>query len=134
VGGRRRARRKSTLRRSAGLRRKSPLHSGAAPRRRRPIAREGVRGRARRRVWAVITRLAIEAAGGACQMAVPGVCTRRAVTGHHRLPRARGGPDTIDNCVACCHACHRYVTDHPSWAYERGFTLRRAGGEGGPRG
>jgi len=35
---------------------------------------------------------------------------------HHILSRAHGGADTLDNLLACCHACHEIIDGRrPMW-------------------
>ena len=36
---------------------------------------------------------------------------------HHLLPRAKGGPDTLDNLITLCDLCHAVVTRrwHKPW-------------------
>lgn len=56
-----------------------------------------------------------------CEIAHPGVCTGRAEHRHHVVLQSqggRGGP-TLDVCVAD----HRYVHEHPEWAYAHGFLM-----------
>jgi 5-methylcytosine-specific restriction endonuclease McrA len=47
---------------------------------------------------------------------------RRATEVHEVLSRARGG-DILnrDNCVALCHYCHRFITEHPRLAADEGW-------------
>lgn len=48
---------------------------------------------------------------------------------HEPLTRARGGrTDDIENMLAVCWACHRWIHDNPREATERGF-LRSAYGQ-----
>jgi 5-methylcytosine-specific restriction endonuclease McrA len=44
--------------------------------------------------------------------------------GHHRLLRAQGGPDIIENCMLLCAACHRRVHESPELSYEQGWMIR----------
>lgn len=50
-------------------------------------------------------------------------CYRHEATEVHELKsRARGGSITDpENCVALCHTCHRWVTEHPKEARETGW-------------
>lgn len=45
---------------------------------------------------------------------------------HHRLPRSRGGRDTLECLVSVHRGCHRYLTEHPAEATERGFLVQSA--------
>ena len=36
---------------------------------------------------------------------------------HHRKPRGQGGPDTLENLVTLCPACHRFVHENPLEGY-----------------
>jgi hypothetical protein len=51
-----------------------------------------------------------------------GWCTGQAVTIHEPLLRSRGGSIVdVDNSVAICDPCHRWVHDHPEFARELGL-------------
>lgn len=63
---------------------------------------------------------------GWCEIRVPRVCNGRGEEFHHRLMRSAGGPDTPDNLVHTCAACHLYVHSNPAWAYMRRWLLRRS--------
>ena len=57
---------------------------------------------------------------GVCQWCkVPG----GALDAHHRLPRSRGGRDTLDCLVAIHRICHGHIHTHPAEALERGFLV-----------
>jgi 5-methylcytosine-specific restriction endonuclease McrA len=107
------------------LKRHAPLRPGSPPPRRTAMKAMSPRARARRRTWAAVTARAIAKSGGRCEFGIAGVCTGRAAEGHHLLPRSQGGADTLDNAAAVCRRCHAWVTEHPAWAYERGFLRRR---------
>ncbi len=67
-----------------------------------------------------------------CTVRLPGLCTGRAEDGHEILTRARGGSITDpDNIILVCRACHTYVTAHPVWADEQGWTQPSGDGAGG---
>lgn len=70
--------------------------------------------------------LADERAGNICEAGSPW-CTRVIRTHHHRLMRAQGGMGTLENCLACCTACHNFIHGHPKIAYENGWLIRRGG-------
>ena len=68
--------------------------------------------------WEVITR-----DKGTCQWCmVPG----GALDCHHRLPRSRGGRDSLSVLVAVHRSCHRRIHEHPAEALERGFLVHSA--------
>lgn len=50
-------------------------------------------------------------------------CTRRATDVHEVKSRARGGSITDkDNCITLCRHCHTFITEHPRWAKEHGWS------------
>ena len=63
----------------------------------------------------------IRRAGGRCEIRVGMVCRSVAATAHHVRLRSQGGGHDVDNLVATCNACHRYVHEHPEWARENGW-------------
>lgn len=49
-------------------------------------------------------------------------CTRTTTEVHEILTRARGGSILDkDNCVALCHSCHAWITEHPKEAHAMGM-------------
>jgi hypothetical protein len=42
---------------------------------------------------------------------------------HHRQLRAQLGPDSLSNLIALHDRCHRWVHNHPTWSYTRGFLV-----------
>lgn len=65
---------------------------------------------------AVVSRVFLRARGQ-CEVVLDGTrCARRAKDAHHVVKRSQGGPDTPENLLACCRACHDR-TDAP---YHRG--------------
>ena len=52
----------------------------------------------------------LEAADGACQLAIPNVCTQVATEAHHTLGRGRTGDDPA-YMIASCKACNLHVGD-----------------------
>lgn len=54
-------------------------------------------------------------------------CGGEASEVHHRAGRG-ALLLAVETWIALCHGCHVWVTEHPSEAYERGFSLRRIGG------
>lgn len=92
------------VKRSNPLRRLTPLRNVTPPRSRRRKRDHADRPLA---TW--------------CEIAVPGVCTGRAEHRHHVLLRSAGG--TGGPCLDCCAADHRYVHEHPEWAYANGFLM-----------
>jgi 5-methylcytosine-specific restriction endonuclease McrA len=45
---------------------------------------------------------------------------------HHRLPRSRGGKDSVLCLVAVHRLCHSHIHENPAEAMARGFTVRSA--------
>ena len=51
-------------------------------------------------------------------------CTTHATDVHEIKTRARGGSITDpDNCLALCRWCHAFITAHPAFSDEWGFTV-----------
>ena len=75
-------------------------------------------------------KLRAECIGEPCEAQLEG-CAYTGTDWHERLSRARGGSITDEqNRVWLCRPCHRYITEHPKWAGENGWSLsaiRRAG-------
>jgi hypothetical protein len=68
--------------------------------------------------------LVLARARNLCQARINGVCTDYAQDVHEILTRARGGSITDpDNCLALCRRCHSWLTDHPQFSDEWGFTV-----------
>jgi len=42
---------------------------------------------------------------------------------HHLTNRSQGRDDTLDNLIGLCSAHHRWVTEHPEEAANRGFSI-----------
>lgn len=63
--------------------------------------------------------------GFRCEAALPGCTIGVTSEPHHRKRRSQGGPNTLANLLDICNNCHRYVHDHPDWAYARGLLIRR---------
>ena len=71
------------------------------------------------------TRAAVIARSrGWCEIVHPG-CTGVGTELHHRLMRSQGGGHGEENLLWLCSTGHRYVHDHPTYAYERGWLLHR---------
>lgn len=109
-----------------GLRRVPLLRKSELKRARRMNPESSRRKRERREYEAA--RIVYLAFHPSCELRVPDVCEGRAVEIQHR--RGRVGADYLDTetWAATCSACHRYATEHPAEAYERGWALRRNGG------
>lgn len=75
-----------------------------------------------------------EAEGKPCQVMSP-VCTGYAEHLHEILPRGRAGGLRAalrdGDTVICCDACNGYISEHPVWAYEKGW-LKHSWGDQGP--
>lgn len=65
----------------------------------------------------------IDRAGGVCECMHPGSCTGAAEHLHHRQMRSQGGEHTVENLGAICAADHRFIHEHPAWAYEHGWLV-----------
>lgn len=52
-------------------------------------------------------------------------CDGRATDRHHVRPRSAGGGHDTDNTRDICRACHRFVHEHPAWAYENDWLRKR---------
>jgi hypothetical protein len=63
--------------------------------------------------------------GGYCEVAVDANCRRFGGHCHHRLPRAAGGPHTVENLLDTCPNCHAWIHAHSTKSYERGWLVRR---------
>lgn len=63
-------------------------------------------------------------AGGRCELVTP-ACETTGTECHHLLPRSAGGDDSLGNLAWACPACHRWVHDHPTVSYERGWLRSR---------
>ncbi len=46
---------------------------------------------------------------------------------HHRQGRGGKTPHRLSNLIVLCSEHHRYVTEHPEWAYAIGLSVRRIG-------
>lgn len=69
---------------------------------------------------ATARRLVRARSGGVCE-----VCARQPATDwHHRLNRSQGGTWSASNGLDLDRQCHRFVTEHPAAARDRGWALR----------
>lgn len=70
-----------------------------------------------------MTKLVTARAAGLCELcqAEPGTVI------HHRLRRSQGGTNDLSNLALLSEEHHRFIHDHPSWAYAEGWLLRRNG-------
>jgi hypothetical protein len=93
------------------------------PWKRSPLRRQSPKQAKRLRKWARVTKAAIEAVGGVCQIHSP-ICTRTATQGHHKKPR-RCKDDSPGNCIPTCAQCHVWAHAYPEWSYENGFMERQ---------
>lgn len=77
--------------------------------------------------------IVLERSDDRCEIAVPGVCTGRRDSVHHRLKRGRGHEWAPSNLLAACgdgtRGCHGYVEAHPTWAQGEGLWLMAGDGE-----
>jgi hypothetical protein len=60
-----------------------------------------------------------------CEAQLPDICEVGAVEVHHKGGRARSVFFRRSWWLACCRACHRWITEHPEEAIDRGLSLRR---------
>lgn len=62
--------------------------------------------------------------GGSCELCA----LARATNWHHRKNRSQGGQHTLSNALHLCGSgttgCHGMVTENPSRAYDRGWSVR----------
>lgn len=61
-----------------------------------------------------------------CEMRLE-CCTTWATEVHHMRGRDGDRLLVVDWWMAGCSACHRWVTEHPAEAYEKGLSLHRNG-------
>jgi hypothetical protein len=59
-----------------------------------------------------------------CQIRIDGICTHIADQIHHDTGHGGRYLD-VSTYIACCLPCHRYVEDHPNFAYENDFSKSR---------
>jgi hypothetical protein len=70
------------------------------------------------------TRQAVFDRSQRCEAVIEPYCSYHATDVHEIKTRARGGSITdIDNCLALCRGCHRFITDNPAFALEHGFVV-----------
>jgi hypothetical protein len=129
------------MKRSTPLTRKTPMKRGKPPKRREPLvsvpprpkpAWAGGEDPEAWAAWEAIRQQAHDRAGGLCEAGITDQCRERGRDftrlgghqGHHRQLRSRGGPDTIENVVAVCGYCHKWVHEHPRKATELGLMVR----------
>ena len=74
-------------------------------------------------------RIVRERAGGKCEAAIPGVCTGRHDSTHHRVKRSQGGTWDPSNLLGVCgdgtRGCHGWIEANPSLANAEGLGLLR---------
>jgi len=110
------------------LRRKKPLNAGQSSATKRPIAR---RSKKMQQIYVERRKLVKEMleANPLCEggeliwhFDTAHRCTRTTTEVHEILTRARGG-SILDrsNCVALCHSCHAWITEHPKEAHAMGM-------------
>lgn len=76
-----------------------------------------------------VKELILARAAGMCEVMRPG-CVMRGSEIHHRMTSGMGsakvsGINEASNGLLLCHACHRWITEHPKSSYERGWAVRR---------
>lgn len=76
------------------------------------------------------TRMAVFERSSRCEANIEPLCSYHATDVHEIKTRARGGSITdVNNCLALCRACHRFITDNPAWALEHGYVVHSWAGE-----
>jgi hypothetical protein len=76
------------------------------------------------------TRMAVFSRSSRCEANVEPICSYHATDVHEIKTRARGGSITdVNNCLALCRNCHRFITDNPAWALEHGYVVHAWAGE-----
>lgn len=95
-------------------------------RRRTPLKRTPLRSRAARNPgFSRQTKNdALRRCHGRCEAEASPQCRGVVEHFHHRRLRSQGGPNTLDNCLACCSACHAFIHRFPRTAAEHGWILR----------
>lgn len=90
-----------------------------------PLRRQSLKSRRRARAWAAVVKRCKEKRGDRCQRCgsqpIGGWSFLFTISGHHKLPRSRGGKDTEQNCVLLCVPCHTWTHDHPREAVRLGL-------------
>lgn len=76
-------------------------------------------------VWEQTKILVGHRSGWRCEARRSSWCSGDYEHAHHRLRRGQGGPDTVENTLATCHACHDEIHQHPAVSYEVGHLIRR---------
>jgi hypothetical protein len=89
------------------------------------ITKQSVKRRREQRELDKLFREICAENGGACVLHCSSNCSGIATEPHHKLGRGIGGKDVKENILPSCHACHRFVHDHPAAAYAAGLMLRR---------
>lgn len=66
--------------------------------------------------------------GGICEVRIPGICTGKVESTHHRKPRGQGGDNGPWNLVDLCgdgvRGCHGYIERNPDRSYANGWLVR----------
>jgi len=76
------------------------------------------------------TRIKVFERSSRCEAGIEPMCSYHATDVHEIKTRARGGSITdVENCLALCRNCHRYITDNPAWSLEHGFVVHAWAGE-----
>jgi len=76
------------------------------------------------------TRLDVFERSSRCEANIEPLCSYHATDVHEIKTRARGGSIVdVENCLALCRMCHRYITDNPAWALEHGYVVHAWAGD-----
>lgn len=60
---------------------------------------------------------------GVCEAGISSSCTGRASHVHHRKLRAHAGPNTLENLLDVCEACHSTIHGNPARSIEHGLLV-----------
>jgi hypothetical protein len=91
---------------------------------RSPIARRApLKSRVKPAVPAEVLKALAARSDGFCEAQLPG-CLGTATDPCHRVGRAQGGPDTLENLWHGCRMCHSWTHDRVDEARDLGLMLR----------
>lgn len=87
------------------------------------LTRSPLKSRAKPAVPAHVLKALAARSDGWCEAELPG-CLGRATDPCHRVGRAQGGADTLDNLWHGCRICHEWCHARPAEAYDLGLMLK----------
>lgn len=94
---------------------------------RTPLRRRSTKESARIRRYQTARYIVAERSNGSCEARTPD-CRGLADEVHHRKGRDGDLVDDVDLLLGTCWACHRFIHSNPALSYERGWMIRRNGG------